>query len=147
MTFAESEGEPKFLDINAHFLSVATSNGMKTNYQVFVRSSVHTYTIGNRESVAQDQFGNLELIDFFFQKSLLGYLKVFDLSRREAKAHGPTKCLKTAIKGIESVSTVRANSGGSHVAIIVRKQVNLGLFDKHLRDILFVVLDSLLGFG
>ena len=52
-----------------------------------------------------------------------GFLKVFDLSRREAKAHGPTKSLKTAIKGIESVTKVRANSAGSHVAIIVRKQV------------------------
>ena len=47
LTFAESEGEPKFLDINAHYLAVATTNGngsfSASHTYMHARTRAHTH--------------------------------------------------------------------------------------------------------
>ncbi|XP_028562119.2 intraflagellar transport protein 140 homolog isoform X1 [Podarcis muralis] len=51
----------------------------------------------------------------------LAHFKIFDLSRREAKAHSSSKALGDLVPGASGIASVKCNASGNKVSILINK--------------------------
>ncbi|XP_046855391.1 intraflagellar transport protein 140 homolog isoform X2 [Xenia sp. Carnegie-2017] len=58
---------------------------------------------------------------FLVSATILGFVKVWDFSRREAKIHGQTKCFDSTATGITKILSAKVNCTGNKVCITCEK--------------------------
>ncbi|XP_076809284.1 intraflagellar transport protein 140 homolog [Clavelina lepadiformis] len=89
------------------------------NFQGTVKQLIHF----------QDNEGSPILLsisgDFLVVGTNAGYVKVYDLSRRDAKAHGNSKCMLELIENFGLLQAITCNSAGNKIAFLCKKDNNV----------------------